>query len=433
MWQGSRSFVSKRLETASPGAFSLYCIVAAFGTYFCMYAFRKPFTAGTYEATVFWGGSLKTLLLTAQVCGYTVSKFIGIKFVSELAPRYRAVAILSLIAISEIALLLFAVTPSPWCAVWLFVNGVPLGMVFGLVLGFLEGRRMTEALSAGLCSSIILSSGVVKSVGRTLIQDWGVSENWMPFVSGLIFTVPLVVAVWLLAQIPPPTASDVRLRTERKPMYREQRHSFFRRHAVGLVGLLFIYVLLTIGRSIRDDFAVEVWRDLGVVEDTEVFARSEMWVMVIVLILNSFVCMVRNNRKAFMGSLALTAVGFVIVLVAVVGHLRGWTSPMVFMVLLGIGMYIPYVTFHTTLFERMIAAFREVGTIGYLMYLADAIGYLAYLIIVILRNTLLDDANFLRLMIGVSVAIAMASLLAICGVSMHYHRRIPKEGDMLEE
>ena len=27
--------------------FGAYCIVAAFGTYFCMYAFRKPFAAIT--------------------------------------------------------------------------------------------------------------------------------------------------------------------------------------------------------------------------------------------------------------------------------------------------------------------------------------------------------------------------------------------------
>ena len=27
---------------------SAWCVVAAFGAYFCMYAFRKPFTAGAY-------------------------------------------------------------------------------------------------------------------------------------------------------------------------------------------------------------------------------------------------------------------------------------------------------------------------------------------------------------------------------------------------
>ena len=38
-------------SAVSPGrrlSLSAWCVVAAFGTYFCMYAFRKPFTAGTY-------------------------------------------------------------------------------------------------------------------------------------------------------------------------------------------------------------------------------------------------------------------------------------------------------------------------------------------------------------------------------------------------
>jgi Family of unknown function (DUF5690) len=36
-------------------------------------------------------------------------------------------------------------------------------MVFGLILGFLEGRRHTEALTAGLCASFILADGTSKS------------------------------------------------------------------------------------------------------------------------------------------------------------------------------------------------------------------------------------------------------------------------------
>ena len=58
-------------------------MVAAFGTYFCMYAFRKPFTAAEF-AGYEWGGlGYKTLLVTAQVLGYTLSKFIGIKVIAE--------------------------------------------------------------------------------------------------------------------------------------------------------------------------------------------------------------------------------------------------------------------------------------------------------------------------------------------------------------
>ena len=47
-----------------------------------------------------------------------------------------------------------------------------------------------------------------------------------------------------------------------------------------------------------------------------------------------------------------------------------------FMVLLGLSVCIPYVVFHTTIFERLTAAIRENGNPGYLMYLADSLGYL---------------------------------------------------------
>lgn len=405
--------------------FSIYCIVAAFGTYFCMYAFRKPFTAATYEDTVWLGIGFKTILVASQVAGYTLSKFIGIKVVSEMPPRYRAVSILGLIAVAEFALFLFAVTPAPWNFVWLFVNGLPLGLVFGLVLGFLEGRQVTEFLSAGLCASFILSSGFVKSVGSSLLQDYEVDTFWMPFLTGLIFLLPLICFVGLLSQIPPPSAEDERLRTKRQPMNAELRSSFFQRHALGLVGLLLIYILLTVIRSIRDDFAVEIWRDLGVSDEPAVFARSEFWVAIGVTIITGLSISIKNNRTAFLASIALLCAGFVVVLGSVWGHSAGILSPMPFMVLLGFGMYIPYVAFHTTVFERMLAAFRETGTIGYLMYLADAVGYLGYVGVMVFRNTTSGESDFLRLMIWTSVVVSAVSTLIAGLLWFHYRQSLP--------
>ena len=37
------------LEKAPAPVFAAYAIAAAFTTYFCMYAFRKPFAAATFE------------------------------------------------------------------------------------------------------------------------------------------------------------------------------------------------------------------------------------------------------------------------------------------------------------------------------------------------------------------------------------------------
>ena len=327
-----------------------------------------------------------------------------------------------MIAIAEAALLLFAITPVPWNFIWLFVNGLPLGMVFGLVIGFLEGRKFTEALSAALCASFILASGFVKSVGQSLIQDYEVDQFWMPFFTGLIFVVPLVICVWLLSQIPPPTIEDELLRSARKPMNREARFSLFKRHRVGLIALLSIYIMLTVVRSIRDDFAVEIWQELGVSDEPEVFTRSEFWVMVCVILTNGLAFKIKNNQVAFISTLSLLCVGFIIVLGSVFGQQSGQLSPMMFMVLLGLGMYIPYVAFHTTLFERMLAAFRETGTIGYLMYLADAFGYLGYVAVMIFRNTASDEDGFLDLVNWVSVAISIVSTLIAVGLVVYYRR-----------
>src|SRR5690606_9538366 len=126
----------------------IWSLVAAFGTYFCMYAFRKPFTAASFPGGLVWGVGEKTVLVTAQVLGYTASKVLGIRVIAELPPERRAVGVLTLIGAALAALLAFGVAPSPLHVACLFVNGLALGMVFGMVLGFVEGRRSTEALAA---------------------------------------------------------------------------------------------------------------------------------------------------------------------------------------------------------------------------------------------------------------------------------------------
>ena len=417
----SKTRITRWLEETNPTSFSAYCIIAAFTTYFCMYAFRKPFTAGEFaDVGLPIAVGYKTILIAAQVGGYTLSKFIGIKIVSEMPAARRAIAIAILIAMAEVALLLFAIVPPPYNFVFLFLNGLPLGMVFGLVLAFLEGRHVTEALTAGLCASFIVASGVVKSVGRSLIEDFGVSEYWMPATTGLVFAIPTVVGVWLLSQIPKPDSSDVALRSERMPMHRGDRRAMFARHALGLSGLILVYVLLTIVRSIRDDFAVEIWDDLGYTGEPSVFAYSEIAVMLGVIAINGSAIVIRDNRTAFLGSFILIAGGFALVLSTLWGQAADYLSPFAFMVLVGLGTYVPYVAFHTTIFERFLAVFHERGNIGYLMYLADAAGYAAYVGLMVAKAYLVPDQGFLRLFVLATFWISVVSMGLAVALLMHY-------------
>ena len=419
------SRISGWLARQNSAVFCLWVVSAAFCTYFCMYAFRKPFTAGTFADTGLGGVDYKTVLVVAQVLGYTLSKFIGIKVISEITAERRAVAIASLIGSAEVALIAFALVPSPWNFPLLFANGLSLGMVFGLVLGWLEGRRLTEALSAGLCASFILASGVVKSVGRWLVLDHGVSEYWMPALTGLIFTPPLIVSIWMLSCIPPPDPQDIEERSARPPLSRSDRRAFFGKYAAGLTVLLGIYVALTVIRSVRDDFAVELWLDLGEASRPEVFAQTETLVMLAVVALNAAAILVRRNVAAFVMSLSLIGGGFLVVLLATVLQTGGVLGPFGFMVLSGIGLYVPYVAFHTTVFERLIAATRHKANLGFLMYLADSAGYLGYVGVMVGRALIGRPDGLLDFFHVMSVSVAMSSIVAAVIATAWFLRRLP--------
>jgi hypothetical protein len=377
-----------------------------------MYAFRKPFTAATFTDAALGGIGYKTVLVTAQVLGYTLSKFLGIKVISELPPRRRAALLLGLTAGGEVALLLFGLTPAPFNFVWLFLNGVPLGMVFGLVLGFLEGRLHTEALAAGLCTSFIMADGVTKSVGAYLLIA-GINEYWMPFVAGLLFVPPLLLFVWMLTRIPIPSHKDIEARGERTPMNAEERWGFLRRYGAGLILLVSVFVLITVLRSVRADFAPEIWAGLGEIVRPNVFAWSETTVAAGVLVLNGSAVLLRDNRLAFFAALALAAGGAALVALALAGLQAGSLSPFAFMVLHGLGLYLPYIAVHTTLFERLIAMTRDRGNIGYLMYLADSFGYLGYVVVMLAGNILGPADNFLPFFLTLSWAIAVACIVLL--------------------
>jgi hypothetical protein len=119
----------------------------------------------------------------------------------------------------------------------------------------------------------------------------------------------------------------------------------------------------------------------------------------------------------------------VTILVTTVAFLHGWIDGFPFMVAIGVGMYVPYVAYHTTLFERMIAVFRDGANLGYLMYLADAFGYLGYVAVLLLHNVVSLDETFLALLTSCCVVVSVVSLLAVGWTSWHYRRRMGRTID----
>ncbi|MEO7531678.1 MAG: DUF5690 family protein, partial [Sediminibacterium sp.] len=175
---------------ASPLQTGIYAAVAAFLTYTMIFGFRKSYTVCTFDGLRFWGLNYKTILVLSQMIGYLMAKFYGIKFISELKRLGRYKIILLLVGIAWSAWLFFAIVPPPYNAVFLFINGFPLGMLWGVVFSYVEGRRSTDFIGASLAVSFIFASGFVKTVGGWLLLEFHLSEFWVPFATGLVFALP---------------------------------------------------------------------------------------------------------------------------------------------------------------------------------------------------------------------------------------------------
>jgi|SRR5579859_207566 len=376
------------LARATPAVFSTVAGLAGFCAYFSMYAFRKPFTAATFEVVSGWRFILdyKVALVIAQAIGYALSKLIGVKIVSEIAPQHRAAAIFALVGASWLALIAFALIPTPWNIAALFLNGLPLGMIWGLVFGYMEGRRTSEVLGAILCASFILSSGVVKSVGTWLMTRGHVEPFWMPAATGAAFFPLLFVSVWVLSQLPPPSAGDEAERVRRAPMTGKERAAFLRTYAPGLILLVTAYVLLTAFRDFRDNFAAEIWQALGYGGEAGVFSASELPVAVIALLALAAVMAVKDNFRALMVIHGIVFAGFLLLGAATFAFQAHLISPITWMILAGAGLYMAYTPFNAMLFDRLIAYGGRVATAGFLIYVADASGYLGSVALLIWRN-----------------------------------------------
>jgi MFS family permease len=421
--------LSKKLQSASQVQLAVYASMTSFCLYSCIYTFRKTFAVATFEGLEYGGIDYKVWLVVFQVVGYATAKIIGIKVVSELRREDRARNILVMVSLSGVSWFFFGLVPAPWNLVFLFSNGLSLGMIWGAIFNYLEGRKSTEMLGVGLSISFILASGMAKSIGGFLIMS-GVSPFWMPFATVLLFIVPILLFINLLNHIPPPTPEDEAVRAKRLPMDRQDRKRFFITFWPGIILFMASYILLTSFRDFRDNFASEIWTTLGYGAHPEIFTTAELPSVIVVLSLVVAMMFVRNNMNAFLMNHALVLLGFMTIGIACHLFQLKMISPLYMMVAIGTGLYMAYVPFNSIFFDRMLAAFRYSGTVGFIMYLSDSFGYLGSVAVLIVKEFVGLHFDWLEFfLMGGYVLSVSGSVLIFCSGIYFYHkyRRVGKE------
>ncbi|WP_293304427.1 DUF5690 family protein [Pedobacter sp. UBA5917] len=395
--------------------------VAAFGCYTSMYAFRKAFASATFDQQEFLHIDYKVWLVIAQMVGYTLSKFYGIRFISESGKSNRARSIIFLILFSWLALLGFALVPAPYNIAFLLLNGFPLGMIWGLVFSYLEGRKTTEFMGALMSISLIFASGFVKTVARMLMSFAAVSDYWMPFLTGLVFLPALFLFVFGLEVIPPPSKEDQALRTKRVPMDAKQRRAFITTFLPGIILTIIIYVLLTCIRDMRDNFEVEIWNGLGI-HDNHIYTQIDTLISVVVLVMMGLLILIKDNLKAFTVIHIMIIAGCLLVGLSTFFFDKGYISPISWMALLGMGLYMAYIPYNAIFFERMIANFHYKSNIGFIMYVADSIGYVGSFSVLMMHE--FGETNISWMHFFKQCLFAVPLVGGVCSVlSLIYFRR----------
>lgn len=390
----------------------LWAMLAAFGAYFCMYGLRKPFTAATYPSGLIFGMEIKPALVIAQLCGYMLSKFIGVRVITELPTAKRAGVLVALVVSAELALVLMNFLPLSLKPLAMFLNGLPLGMIFGMLLSFLEGRRLTEAMAAALCGSFIVADGAAKTVG-TLVLNSGAGLYTMPMITGGMFLLPFAAFVWMLTKLPQPSRDDIDERAERPQLGSAGRLGLLKFLGIAYGCVVFAYTMLTVLRGFRADFMPELLKGLQITGNALIFTQSEAIIAAVVTLIAGLTSMLRVNRMAFRTALLLGIIGFACVPLSILLHHNGFLNRFLYLTMVGSGIYLPYVLIHTTVFERWIAIVRRPGSAAFLLTLADAIAYLAYLVALLLKPVIQKSANILVLFESIGLWISLTSIAAL--------------------
>lgn len=365
---------------------ALYAAFVSFGTYVFIFGFRKSFTVCTFDGLTFGPIAFKTALVISQMFGYLLAKFYGIKFISGLKKVDRYKIIFLLTGISWLAWLLFAVVPTPYNVAFLFLNGFPLGMLWGVVFSYVEGRKTTDFIGAALAVSFIFSSGWVKSVGAWLMEQYQITEFWIPFFTGLVFALPLALFVYGLEKVPPPSAEDEALRTKRIPMTATDRKQLIIQYLPGIIAFTAIYLFATIFRDIKDNFSAEMWNEMGFGSKPAIFTQTETPVTIFILIIIAAVVIIKNSFKALMIAHVLILIGFIIAGGSTYFFTNGILDSFWWMIWVSLGLYLVYIPFNSIYFDRLIAAFSMKGNAGFFIYVVDSIGYVGSVSVMLVKE-----------------------------------------------
>jgi hypothetical protein len=192
--------------------------------------------------------------------------------------------------------------------------------------------------------------------------------------------------VYGLEKVPPPSAEDEALRTKRIPMTALDRKQLLKQYLPGIIAFVAIYLFATIFRDIRDNFSADMWKEMGYGSKPAIFTQTEIPITIFILVIIGAVVLIKNSFKALMVAHVFILLGFILAGVSTYYFTQQLLDPFWWMIWVGLGLYLVYIPFNSIFFDRLIAAFSMKGNAGFFIYVADAVGYVGSVSVMLMKE-----------------------------------------------
>jgi hypothetical protein len=194
----------------------------------------------------------------------------------------------------------------------------------------------------------------------------------------------------------------------------------------GMLSIIFMYFILTAFRDYRDNFAADIWADVGMAENVEVFAQTEILIAIISLAIMACLFFVRNNIKAMKVVLLVMIAGLSMLGLGTYFYQQDIINdPFIWMVLIGLGAYIAYIPVGSILFERIIASLQYRSNAGFLIYIADTAGYAGSILLLLYKEFYFHDSTVIEFFILFSYATAAIGVVSLLFSYRYFDKRMP--------
>jgi hypothetical protein len=135
------------------------------------------------------------------------------------------------------------------------------------------------------------------------------------------------------------------------------------------------------------------------------------------------VMMVRDNLRALLVMHGVILAGFAMLGLSTLAFQAHLVGPLSWMILTGAGLYMAYTPYNAMLFDRMIAFSGRVGTAGFLIYVADASGYLGSVALLVWRNFAMVSLDWLNFFVASAYATSVVGAACALLSGVYFLRR----------